>query len=405
MNFKKYRICFWLPGFICLFLIAFCSNSKKETQSLEFDDQTQFPGFKLHKLTDITLPYGQFCKPFSDGLICLDVMDVARTQYKVLKYDFHGNLIKERILSSGQGPDQIFAINEHLIWNSADGKLIFFIDSGYLKVLNPESLEIDTMLKLSNKVKAYGSKFNFRALDFNSIERYEDNFVSAVQLPGWRLKGSYYLVRFRDNFDDFTIISSMKKKILKPDLEKLKKKIVVVDYFELMRRAILFSVDWKRNRVYVIPEIENRRIVSMDLSGKDIVSYSLEIDNRDLTLDERALREHFKWATASRPRILANQWKTQIYEQEFSPPLRCLKIIDDRLYIVTGIRNWEQEKNKVFVYRIPEMIYEGNFYIPYPNGPFLLPKWEDPYYIFSNLRLIDGDYQVVFSVYKREGQK
>jgi hypothetical protein len=80
------------------------------------------------------------------------------------------------------------------------------------------------------------------------------------------------------------------------------------------------------------------------------------------------------------------------YIPPHAPALMGVKVIKDRLLIITGNRNWEEDKNEVLVYRLPSLEYEGSFYIPFPN--LLHVKWHDNKYMVQKIvEREDGYYQ------------
>ena len=86
-----------------------------------------------------------------------------------------------------------------------------------------------------------------------------------------------------------------------------------------------------------------------------------------------------------------------LYLPPHAPALMGIKVMGDRLFIITGNRNWERKENEVLVYSLPSLKYEGSFFIPFPN--LLLTQWYDRYYITRNLIKKDDDYYSSYEIY------
>jgi hypothetical protein len=67
-----------------------------------------------------------------------------------------------------------------------------------------------------------------------------------------------------------------------------------------------------------------------------------------------------------------------------------IKVIGDRLIIITGKRDWEKQENEALVYRLPSLEYEGSFAIPYPN--LLTTRWYGDFYVTEKLIKRNDDF-------------
>jgi hypothetical protein len=98
--------------------------------------------------------------------------------------------------------------------------------------------------------------------------------------------------------------------------------------------------------------------------------------------------------------MLKGRFTDTLYIPPHSPALMGIKAIDDRLFIITGNRNWKNRANEVVVYSLPSLKYEGSFFIPFPN--LQQTQWYDRYYITRTLVKKDDDYYSAYEIYRVE---
>ncbi len=72
--------------------------------------------------------------------------------------------------------------------------------------------------------------------------------------------------------------------------------------------------------------------------------------------------------------------KLLCYIPPYPPPVQGIKVIKDQLLVITGKRKWDEGKNWTLAYRLPELSYEGAFYIPFPGYGQEI-RWAGSYYI------------------------
>jgi hypothetical protein len=99
--------------------------------------------------------------------------------------------------------------------------------------------------------------------------------------------------------------------------------------------------------------------------------------------------------------MLKGRFTDTLYIPPHSPALMGIKVIDDRLFIITGNRNWQNRANKVLVYSLPSLEYGGSFFIPFPNLP-TQTQWYERYYILRTLIKKNDDYFSSYEIYRVE---
>ena len=108
-----------------------------------------FPSLKLTKVFEIDL-YGRWCLPCAGGVVCCEILDRQNREYRFMLFDYSGVRLKERRVLAGQGPDEIEGGNMNTVWLSSSGKIRLLDVGDSLKEMNPETLEIETIVKLSD---------------------------------------------------------------------------------------------------------------------------------------------------------------------------------------------------------------------------------------------------------------
>lgn len=396
LNFKRYKKLNFLILFFLIFL-CFCDNSKEKI--LRFFEEKSFDKLNFRKECEITL-YHSMCYPLQNSVICIQALDTRRSEYKIILYDYSGNLVKENKVRGGEGPDEILAIRE--IWSSDDEQNILCIDGEYLKSIDPEKLTIKTVAKLSNLIKDYRKKYIFAWLTPSFIETEKNKAVVTFESTGFEEDLTFYIVRYEGLFRNIKIIHKLKKRkesVYPIGFKEIKsKRRIYVDYYHNLRPALLFSVHWKSGTIYYIPEIESPEIEVINFYGKDLGKYRIDIDFKGFKIGEKEFEFYYDWVMSDVPPLF-NDFKHILYKPSHAPPLQGIKVIDDWLLIITGKRDWEKGKNWVLVYQIPSFQYEGSFYIPFPEAPALIPKWNGRHYIVSKLLEKDGEYYSNFSAY------
>jgi len=363
-----------------------------------------FNGFQLTKIWEKDL-YGRWCLPCPNGIVCGELADRSNREYLFYLYDYSGTLIKKRRLLAGQGPDEIQGGGLDSVWVSPDGKISIMDVGGYVKEMDPQTLEIRTFLKLSNVIPGYESRFAEGRISGTSLEERDGRIVTTFESTGFYVDFTYYLASMTSDFRDFKIVATEQKE--KPltweRLEESKRKGQaklenLVDYYGQWRIYRIFSVDWKRSVVYLIPDIEKPEIESINLGSKQKQRFSIDIDLNEFTIEREEFDSFFEYATSETSEILKQRMKSILYIPPHAPALMQSMIVGDHLLLVTGKRNWKKGENETLVYHLPELRYEGSFDLPYSNTQ--KTKWCEPYYINVDRVKKEEDYSWRYEIFK-----
>jgi hypothetical protein len=385
-----------------LFFLLSCSE-KIKIQKLSVEEGKRFEKFYFKKVGEIT-QWGGWCLACPQGIFSFEVLDKQWSEFKLKLYDYSGNLKKEKILAGGEGPNQIKVANFGYTWLSSSGKILCNDNDNYLKSINPETFEIETIAKFSNVIEGYGSKYIFSRHGATCLEEKDKRTVTSFESTGFYEDMTYYIVTYEGVFENLSVITTTKKE--KPwTWAKLRKREAWQDYYGLLRLDRILSVDWERGVVYYLPDIEKPEIESVDLEGKRKDRYVIDIDFKKFKFEKEELEVWQRYAeseSASLPPIYKNFYKTILYVPPHASALMGIKVRGDWLLIITGNRNWKKEENEVLVYRLPSLSYEGSFFIPFSNQ--LKTIWDDNYNYYTIRNLIEKEdgYYISHEIYKVE---
>ncbi len=381
-----------------LFFLFSCGENIK-IQTLRVEKGKRFNELNFKKVGEMTLWSG-WCLALPQGVICSELLDRSWRESQLKVYDCIGKLKKERKLIHGDGPDEIRGWNFPSVWVSSSGR-IFSRDNNYLKTLDPETLEIETIVKFSNVIEGYGSKYTFGLHGFSSLEEKDNRTVTSFESTGFYENMTYYIVTYEGIFENLSIIASTKK--VKPwTWSYLKKRESYVDYYGAFRLDRILSVDWKRGVVYYIPDIEKPEVESVDLESRRKEKYLIDIDYAKFKVEREEFESFYEHVLSETDPILKSYYEYILYIPPHAPALMGIKVIEDWLLIMTGNRNWEKGENEVLVYRLPSMKYEGSLFIPFPDLFHFSTKWYDDYYIIRKHIEKDGDYYSSYEIYMVE---
>jgi len=388
---------------ICLLVISVVSSCgrRAEIQTLHVEQGKTFAGLRFKKIFQIDL-YGGWCLALPRGFICSELLDRSYKESQLKVFDESGKMIKERRLIHGDGPDEIKVWNSMNIWLSSFGKILTE-DDNYLKSLDPETLEIETICKLSNAIEGYGSKYTFGRLSYAFLEESEGRTVTSFESFGFYEDMTYHIVIYNGDFTNLRVLAKAKK--ARPlDWQKLDERKrkngkleTLTDYYQMLRRTRVLSVDWQRGIVYFFSDIENPVIESVDFQGKGRKEYLIDLNIEDFKVEREEFDFYHEYAASDTDPRLKGRFTDTLYIPPHAPALMGIKVREDKLYIITGNRNWEREENEALVYGLPSLKYEGSFFIPFPN--LLLTQWYDRYYITRNLIKKDDDYYSSYEIY------
>lgn len=392
LNFKKFNKRIFIPFLV---LLVSCKESIPIFK-LEYKEDSNYSHIQFEKVFEMFYYQGiEFAIPYQDKVVVL-ITDRGKG-HKLLIYDYLGKIIKEKTVEGGEGPEEIGGTSFHSIIQINQREIVFVDIRDYIKSINPTTLEMKTLGKLSNLIKGYGRKHRYPRYSLTSIERKESLCIAGFASTGFWDNGRYYFVKFNGLFENFRIISSAKKEAVKAMDKKIseavKKGESYIDYYKLLRSAIIFSVDFKREFIYYIPEIERPIIEGVDFYDKSKKRFEISLDFKKFKIKRERLEFFCNFAINFSPFK-----KVSCYIPPHAPPLQDLKVINDQLFVITGNREWENEENQVLVYKLPNMKYEGSFYIPFPNH--FKSAWYDNYYIIRSAIEKENDYYQVLRIYK-----
>ena len=384
-----------------LFFLLSCSE-KINVRQLSVEEGKRFEKFNFKKVGEIT-QWGGWCLACPQGIFSFEVLDKQWSEFKLKLYDYSGNLKKEKVLAGGEGPNQIKVTNFEYAWLSSSGKILCDDNENYLKAIDPETLEVETIAKFSNVIDGYGSKYVFGRASATSLEEKDNRTVTSFESAGYYENLTYYIVTYEGIFKNLSVIAKAKKERPWTWAEREKKRISHGDYYEHLRLNRLLSVDWKRSVVYYLPDFEKPEIESINLEGKEKEKYLIDIDFEKFKVEKEEFefmqKGQASWGTPLPPRF-KNSFKHILYIPPHAPALMGIKVKGDWLLIITGNRNWKKGENEVLVYRLPSLSYEGSFFIPFPNR--LLTKWDDNYYTIRKLIEKEDGFYLSHEIYMVE---
>jgi hypothetical protein len=256
-------------------------------------------------------------------------------------------------------------------------------------------------------IEGYGSQFIDGKHAGTSIEEKDNQIVTSFESTGFYENFSYYLVTCDGNFRNISILAELKKdmpwtwKKLRETRRVNGKRVSFIDYYARLRLQRMFSVDWKRRVVYIIPAIERPEIAFVDLEGKKKVNYLIDINPEKFKVDREEFDSWFEYCMSNEDPLLKHYYNFSLYLPPHAPALMGIQVVKDWLLIITGNRNWQKDENEVLVYRLPELKYEGSFFIPFPSF-YQATKFYENYYITMNTREErDGD-KTSFEIFRIE---
>jgi len=380
-----------------LFLLS-CSENIK-IQRLSVEEGKKFEKLNFTKVGEIDLWSG-WCLALPQGVICSELQDRSWRESQLKLFDYSGKPKKERKLVHGDGPDEIKAWNFDSVWVSSSGKILSE-DNNYLKSLDPNTLEIETITKLSNVIEGYGSKFTFGRAGFTSLEEKGTRTVTSFESAGFYENMTYYIVTYEDVFKNLSVIAETKKE--QPwTWSYLKKRESYVDYYGAFRLNRILSVDWKRGVVYYIPDIEKPEIESVEIGSQRKKKFQIDINFKRFEVEREEFESWYEYVLSETDPVLKNYYNHILYIPPHAPALMGIKVVEDWLLIITGNRDWEKEENEVQVFRLPSLKYEGSFFIPFPNLFHFSTKWYDNYYLIRRHINKEGDYYSLYEIYTVE---
>jgi len=386
-----------------LFFLLSCGG-RVEDQRLNVKEGKKFEKLNFRKVWQIDL-YGGWCLALPRGFICSELLDRSYKESQLKVYDESGKLIRERKLVHGDGPDEIKVWNFNNVWLTSSGKIITE-DNNYLKSLDPETLEIETTCKLSNVIEGYGSQYTLGWHSFTSLEENAGEIVTSLESSAYYEDVTYYLVACDEDFKNLSVLAKANKPepLVWAKLEERKKSNgkweSITDYYHLSRMTRTLSADWKRRTVYFFSDIEKPLIESVDFQGKNRREYLIDLEAENYQVEREEFDFYHEYAASETDPRLKGRFTETLYIPPHAPALMGIKVLGDRLFVITGNRNWKRKKNEVLVYDLSSIQYEGSFFIPFPN--LMLTQWYDGFYITRTLVKKDDDYYSSYEIYRVE---
>ncbi len=388
---------------VAIGLIA-CRGPSK-TPSLAVDESKIFSGLHVKKVFSKRF-LGRWCLPVAGGVVCDELTARTGEENTFRLYDYDGRLLKKRVVPHGQGPDEVQVLSLDTVWLSSRGD-IRCIDNEYLKFIDPRSLNIRTIAKLANAIPGYGGRFCWGRVSYPMIETRDDRTVTAFESTGYPDDFRYYLVFWTGTFEHFAIAATETRE--KPPSWKMReearrngKRETYIDYYGRLRELSLFSVDWKRDAVFLIPDIERPEIERIDLRNGRRDKYSIDLDPGRFLIDRDELEAYFEYATSETPESLKRAFKQVLYIPPHAPALMGIIVKDDYILVITGKRDRKAGTNEILVYQLPSLEFQGRMELPYPDF-YQRSKWLDPFYITART-IKDGDeFLSLFEIYRIEG--
>jgi hypothetical protein len=390
-------------GLFMIFALFSCGR-ERSIRTLTVEPGKKFNGFQLTKIWEKDL-YGRWCLPCPNGVVCCELTDRSNREYWFYLYDYGGTLVKQRRVSAGQGPNEIQGGSLESVWISSSGEILIVDVGGYIKAMDPETLEIRTVLKLSNVIPGYDSRFDVGRISGTSWEEKDGRIVTTFESTGFYADLTYYLVSFTSAFRDFGIHATEKKdrplswtKLEESGRKRQAKLESLVDYYDRWRIFRIFCVDSRRGIAYLIPDIEKPEIESIDLASRQKLKYSVDIDINEFAVEREELDSYYEYVQSQTPEMLKQRTEGILYIPRHAPALMDGMVVGDHLLLITGKRNWQKSENETLVYHLPDLRYEGSFDLPYSNTQ--KTKWCEPYYINVDRVKKEEDYSWRYGIFR-----
>lgn len=375
-------------------------------QRLNVEEGKKFDKLTFKKIWQADL-FGGWCLAMPHGIVCSELQDKWYKESQLRLFDYSGRLVKEIRLIHGDGPNEIRVWNFFSVWPTTSDKILTE-DNDYLKSLDPETLEIDTICKLSNVIKGFGSKYTFGRESYSTPEENDGRTVTSLESTGFFEDMTHYIVIYDGVYKNLRILT--KAVMARPlDWQKLRERKrrngrleTLTDYYQMLRKTRTLTVDWKRGVVYFFSDIEKPEIESVDFGGNGRKKYLIDITPEDFKVDQGDLGFYREYVSSQTNSELKALTIGTFYIPPHAPALMGLKVLGDRLFVITGNRNAQRKENEVLVYGLPSLDYEGSFYIPYSNIQQTL--WYDGYYITRTQIKKDDDYYYTHEIYRVEAR-
>lgn len=381
-----------IPSVLSILLMNACRR-EVAVAKLAVEDGRQFTEFRFAEVWKKEFEWVKFCLPFPERILCLELLDKSYKEYRFALYDSSGDLVKEKRVLSGDGPDEIRVINMDSVWLSSSGQ-IHCIDNEYLKSIDPETFQITTIGKLSNVVRGYGGKFTVGRQSGTSFEEKDGQVLTTLESTGFYENLTYYLVKSDSDFQGLTVLAEFKKERPWTWLRLAERKrssgkfVTYTDYYQRIRLQRTFAADWKRRVVYILPDIDKPEIEWVDFDGEKKGRVQIDIHPERFEVDKDEMDSWRQYVLDNSESIIREKTEINSFVPDHAPALMGMAVADDRLLVITGNRNWRAQENEALVFRLPDLQYEGSFYLAFPSF-FQITKFVGDYYVLSNRQADD----------------
>jgi len=363
-------------------------RQEPEIPILAIEDGRVFTGFRFIEVWKKEYDWVRWCMPFPERIVCLELLDKSYREYKFNLYSLGGDLIKEKKVLSGDGPDEIREASMDSVWLSSSGQ-IHCESNEYLKSIDPETFQITTLAKLSNVVKGYGNKFTLGRQSGTTIEENDGQVITTFESTGFFEDMTYYLVKLDSNFQTLTVLSTFKMEKpwtwlkLQERRTRAGKLVTYTDYYGRTRVKRSFAVDWKRQVVYVLPDIDKPEIEWVDFEGKKKGRVRIDSHPERYEMDRDEMDSWRQYILDNSESAVKERMEIDSLIPDHAPALMGIAVIDDQLLVITGNRNWRGRENETLVFRLPDLRYEGSFFLAFPSF-FQITKFVGEFYILSD---------------------
>jgi hypothetical protein len=382
-----------IPAILSILLMNACRR-EAEVARLAVEDGKAFTEFRFVEVWRKEYDWVRWCLPFPERIVCLELLDKSYREYRFNLFDSSGELVKEKRVLSGDGPNEIKVLDMDSVWLSSSGQIHCIDNQNFLKSINPETFQITTIMKLSNVVKGYGSKFTVGRQSGTSFEEKDGQVITTFESTGFYENLTYYLVKLGSDFQGLSVLSEFKKERpwtwLKLEERNMRagKFITYTDYYQRIRLRRTFAVDWKRRAVYILPDIDKPEIEWVDFDGEKTGRVQIDIHPERFEVDKDEMDSWRQYVLDNSESIIRERMEINSFIPDHAPALMGMAVVDDRLLVITGNRNWRAQENETLVFRLPDLHYEGSFYLAFPSF-FQITKFVGEYYILSNRQADD----------------
>jgi hypothetical protein len=364
----------WGAVLVGLLLLSVWSKTRKIPAPI--GSEKRFTALSFEKSFEKTIRYCRWWIPIPEGYLAQQVDEKDEQEYNIIIFDEAGNEIRRGVVKHGQGPTDMLLVTPETVRLSADGRKVTFIDNhDFYKELDLSSLTVDAKFRLTNRIPKYEAKYK---LGWSRFETKNGRTITSLESTGYMVDRTYFLAIHDEDFENFRIITSLKKGV--PDwlIGDDHSGVVKVDYYNRLRWMQSFTVDWARETIYAIPDIERPEIDRIRFSGE---TDRLVLDvSGPLNICEEEFERFFQWHTEGTPQIVKTQLKFDYLKPVQAPPLMGLKVIGDWLLIITGNRDGNRKCNETLAYHLPSLEFEGTLWLPFPAAPELNLRWGEGYY-------------------------